>query len=713
MFKSLKLKNFRQHTNAEFNFTAGLNVIKGNPEAGKSALLEGIAYALSGARSLREPLALTVTWGQKEGSLSSELVFCINGVDYRVTRSKAGAELYVGPRLVVTGQTEVTKYCETLLGASADTTSKMMMANQTALRGALSDGPAATVALIESLANFSLIDEIVELVQTKLPTGNTKALEGQIALLADQIKDTPADETGDAQAKVTSAQLAADASAGKVALLAADLAALQPEHTRLAALQQTFERAEWDVVAANNDRLKAEINLIKELPPEVDQSAIEALSKDLEVASNWAAAEKLHQALTNLPPCDEWEGDSESLAEAISDIDKNFTKVKAVKDEQKANLAQARSDLRAHQTKLINDKVCAFCHKDLSDVPEVLAFNATWTPKIKAAETEVARLNALIEQPDNLADLQSERADLVAVQKAAAARVVVYRNAAAYASFDEAFVPARWTWTGPDLSVPVDLAKLQKQLASLKADAAQRERLIGSQQTAQAALDKALEVLGEREAAVGPAKAAAVGWEEVSGSVAKLTVQLDELKAAKFAVDHDLTSAQVELRHARALHRQRLDAFQLLVGQHTTAVQTLKDTGFNNAMLQKLRTAKPQVADKLWGMVLASVSKYFTSIRGTAGVVTRVDNSFQVNGQSIGGLSGSTLDSLGLAIRIALTKTFLPNTRFMTLDEPTAACNEERSTAMLGVIATADFDQVLLVTHSDLADSFASQVIQL
>ena len=71
------------------------------------------------------------------------------------------------------------------------------------------------------------------------------------------------------------------------------------------------------------------------------------------------------------------------------------------------------------------------------------------------------------------------------------------------------------------------------------------------------------------------------------------------------------------------------------------------------------------------------------------------------------------LDALGLAIRIALTKTFLPNNDFLILDEPAAACDDEREMNMLGVITTAGFDQVLLVTHSPLADAFADKVVAL
>ena len=183
MFKQLKLTNFRKVTDNTMVFGEGLNVIRGPNEASKSTRIEALAYAMFGARSLREPLDACVSWGLPVGSLKVELDFAVNGVDYKVKRGKSGAELFVGPKLIVTGQTEVTKFIEGLLGASADAATKLMMASQSALRGALADGPAAAVALIESLANFDLISQITELVQEKLPNGNTVALQSRIDTL--------------------------------------------------------------------------------------------------------------------------------------------------------------------------------------------------------------------------------------------------------------------------------------------------------------------------------------------------------------------------------------------------------------------------------------------------------------------------------------------------------------------------------------------------
>ena len=84
-----------------------------------------------------------------------------------------------------------------------------------------------------------------------------------------------------------------------------------------------------------------------------------------------------------------------------------------------------------------------------------------------------------------------------------------------------------------------------------------------------------------------------------------------------------------------------------------------------------------------------------------------------VDGHAVATLSGSTKDILGLAIRIALLKTFLPRCSMLVLDEPAAACDNGREAALIGTVATAQFDTVLYVTHSDMADASANQLVAL
>ena len=66
MLKNLKLNNFRSLRSNSFDFSHGLQVVRGSNEAGKSTLLEAMLYALYGSRSLRNSLANTVTYGEKD-----------------------------------------------------------------------------------------------------------------------------------------------------------------------------------------------------------------------------------------------------------------------------------------------------------------------------------------------------------------------------------------------------------------------------------------------------------------------------------------------------------------------------------------------------------------------------------------------------------------------------------------------------------------------
>ena len=83
----------------------------------------------------------------------------------------------------------------------------------------------------------------------------------------------------------------------------------------------------------------------------------------------------------------------------------------------------------------------------------------------------------------------------------------------------------------------------------------------------------------------------------------------------------------------------------------------LGSLSFNNNLVKRLRAIRPIITNKVWSSVLASVSVMFSQMRGEPSVVTKETSGFFVNGQAVASLSGSTLDLLGLALRVALTAT--------------------------------------------------------
>jgi hypothetical protein len=372
--------------------------------------------------------------------------------------------------------------------------------------------------------------------------------------------------------------------------------------------------------------------------------------------------------------------------------------------EEQAIISQAKVALAELRGRLIKETHCAFCDKDLTDVPEVVQRNSSLAPQIDAAlaQTSTARL----------AELNATYAELATLNQRASSVLQVYQACAKYVKLDNGYYPPRFTWVGPDVSVGVN-AKAAQQLATLKQRVLAREQALGRLQEASGSLDAHAVRAKVLESDLNAAKDAA---EASAGALKAHAVLLDASEAAVMALGRArqaVTQAEQALKHAEDLVAVRQKARDALQTQLAEDKALLVQTHFNNALIKKLRGARPQVADKLWSLVLATVSKYFSAVRGTPSRVTRNDNGFQVDGQGIGGLSGSTLDALGLAIRIALTKTFLPNTRWLTLDEASAAMDDEREAAMVGCVATAGFDQIIWVTHSAAVESFATTVIQL
>ena len=133
----------------------------------------------------------------------------------------------------------------------------------------------------------------------------------------------------------------------------------------------------------------------------------------------------------------------------------------------------------------------------------------------------------------------------------------------------------------------------------------------------------------------------------------------------------------------------------------------------NNALMTKLKKIKPAVTDHLWNLVLSAVGAFFSQLRGEPSVVTKGPAGFLVNGHSASSLSGSGLDILALAIRVALTKTFIPHASFMTLDEPAHGCDIDRTGNVLGFLASAGLQQVILASHDELSEAVANKVIYL
>lgn len=720
MLKKLELRNFRKHTDLSIEFGNGLNVIRGSNEAGKSTILEAALYALYGAKALRNSLAETVTWGQKENALGVTLVIRASGIDYTFTRSKGGAECNYaaeldGYQLVpkkVTGHAEVSAFASTLLGADVKTASALMLASQSGLRGALDDGPTAVSGLMSKLADFDLIDTMLERAQARLLLGSDGPLRAKIeAAQADieQANDNlPADDM--VPTLRNRAQLAEqDLKAREAELTQRLIPAVEAAHAEYSRVLEHNRKRE--AIAGDIGNLQNKVTMLQGLIDRDRQVVAAAPSGEslLEVQQQITKAESYmemfsaHRMVTALPPYPElfWEGTREAFFDALTAAES----ATAVAQSKFDATRRERQALDKEKMDLSQGK-CRVCGSVLQSEDAIREHNAKVDEQINAKLREIEVLDKeRLARAGEVANLRTVSAKANQFETAAQK----LRNSPWPVAIDDTVYPPRITWTGEAPGAAPNLQALNTRLRDLQRaerEAAHSQGRISANEAElrevrkqiegqQAVLEKLLPL---DELAPGNAYTAALAaQQDWTGAIEVARVALRNAQEVLAKAERDEAAARAQLEQARKRYREYQD--------------DLKALTFNNALVKKLKTIKPAITDMLWNKTLAAVSNFFSQMRGEQSVVSKDNDGFKVNGQSIDSLSGSTLDVLALAIRVALTKTFVPHSTFMVLDEPAYGCDKTRTGSVLGFLAAVGFDQTLLASHDELSEAVADRVI--
>lgn len=681
MLKLLKLTNFGCHENLTVQFTEGLNVFRAANEAGKSTVLKAIAYALWGARALPAALAETVTWGKPLSSLKVELTFSVHGSDYHVKRSNSGAELTCG-ELTVTGQTETATFIGSLLGASAAVAQSTLFAAQKDIEASL--GSDAN-GLIEQLAQLDIIPALIDKVREKHPSGATKHLETQLESLV----DLAAPDSRELEV------LLADLEVAKNSLVRGQetLERLQATVT-FEVSKEPEARAELVSAARAEKRNQELLQAIRQVRiPDVpaEPAPIEPLESQYEKALQGAT---LWDAYTRFTAFDS----SICVPVVAGSTGKDLPNLRTNKSKLQSELSDLNQKCMTLELEIQTlTGTCKVCGLDYSTIESVA----------KQVDTLKGKHRQLCDERDLLsAALTEATVKLSSVEELA--RIEDFnRRALSNVEFDTTFFPAKPVWVG-DVPANVDVMQLRQSLTNAR-KLLKEYREVSEQANKQTAYLEALqkELLSLPKHDTTAASETIKTCEELRLSLAEETKKVMELQAAYRQAQKRLNDFQ---------------AWEVTVStvneRNATQRQQLQDSIANvnrvNGLLTKLREARPVVANKLWKMLTEAVSATFSEMRGTPAVVSRGEaKGFLVDGKPVAVYSGSTQDILALALRKTLVKVFLPNVDFLILDEPAAGCDENREAALIATVSNAGFSQTLLVTHSDIADSFAQTLVTL
>ena len=647
-----------------------------------------------------------MTWGKDAKSLKVSVeIEDQSGQVYTFTRSKGGAEVQKDGTVFVTGQKEVSAFAATVLGADVKTASNLMLSNQKGLRGVLDEGPKATSQVIESLANFDLFDTILEAATEKLSLGSTAPLVSRIELLKQQLEALP----DVVKPSLAAHQAQLDALTTEVESVQLTLSdTLRPQYEQALAAWRAASDIRNQAAALGKDialaqsqvaEARARVEAVAELASEPlpDFTDINARIEKARTLADRREKRTLFDSLptvTRSVPRSEWEHEVSSVE----------ARVVAARDK----ITQLKADIRVLESQRVSASVCGLCGKDVSELPEVKEKNDKLSASIEAASGEVETLTVQVK-----ADEQALKS-VPPTQAADAKLLKGARTLGNLVTVDETVIPATLTWVGGSLEDGESLSELQR----ISSDLTVRQKRI-------------LEAIGQRDAHTATLVAAEARAKTLEDQLNALVTVSDRefegLEAEYLGMANRISAAETKVREIEEQRRNLQHSFDLAVKQYEGAAQvkdgilaqiaqTQKDietTDFNNALVRKVRAARPIVANKLWNIVLTLVSQQFTKMRGVPSTVTRGSEGFLVNGKGINGLSGSALDLLGLAVRTALVRTFVPGCSMMVLDEPAAACDDNRSMSLLSFIAASNFDQVILITHEDVSESFAANLIQL
>lgn len=728
MLNEITLRCFRQHAERTFTFGPGLNAIRGENEAGKTTVLEAYLYFCFGTAALRESLEDVVTYDCPLSKLRVDVTMEHLGVTYTGYRGKSGAEVNFGNEKVV-GQREVTRFFENLFGADAKTAGKLMFASQKALAESLKAGPTEAGRLIEDLANFDVLDQVIEAIQRRRPTGLTAAVESRVETLKAQLVEEPVEDLAPLRHQLDEANIKhsiaqTEFTSVKEKLDELDVDAARATLARRDALNHAAEIGHADLKVLDQA-------LATELPVAPTNAEMDAARRAVEAEKSLGQARAMHATLTQTDTEMLWDEPLEALEKAILDneaaqlpLQQRRVGITSSLAELGQKLASQVTEMRVQVTKLegqlIKETTCSLCQKDLSDVPEVVRINSSINTQIEAAKASAESAAAVLretitklekerDQVDmKLADLAGDLKELQAVVKANNRVEMIYAQAGDLITVDRSVVPGRWTWAGPDVT-----AAARPDVAGVLVALEQRARAATQAATRREEQQKQRDRLAERLEAEKAecAQLQVTEAEDTLVQLKQLSYDFQQAQSVLMQRQADVNKLAGDLSTKEALAAQRARALAQTREQLAAAEKELADMQRFNALLKKVRAARPEITNKLWNIVLGATSKYFTDVRGEPSKITRGDGIFRCNNRPVAGLSGSAEDMLGLAMRISLTRTFLPGVGMLLLDEPAAACSDSREARMLGMLSTLQFDQTLIVSHSDATDAFADRII--
>ena len=717
MILNVTLTNFRQHKNLHVDFSSGVTVVRGENEGGKTTLLEAIMFAMFGVSACRNN-DLT-TWDEAKSSHKVQLNFVGSDSEtYRIIRSQRSAELVCtgSTNLMVSGQTDVTAKVEELLGLKPGVGEQLMFVGQGSTRGILAKGGQAdAIKMIESLAELDLVEKLITLLQDNFNTGG-RFTEQSLATTNERIDFHEATLKGlpDLQELILkkktdlSVELdAANALKSETQTKVTKLTKLRDQASESMSKVRAVHSAwtDYQVLMANLRARAGQLkkNLEKPLPEALEPLDYEQVVAHREKLERDIAATLASKEVGDYHCGEEVYSNREVVAQLLAQAVKGET-------DTRGEVSVFRSKIKDLEKEIseLGDGICKSCGTELRDADAIAKHGEELEQRKQDLERDLGGaefiLNQIVEQVKRFKKLDNYPVPKV--------DPVFWETDGKW--------PPTFTWVGGKVegSTRQTLADYNSMVREHEYGVEDYNKAVREHEAYKVQLnDVDTEVL----TIVKPEEISNEMMDNIQADYQRLVDDVDTANGELLSASRRVQTAESQLENV--MNDPEISALQEEKRVNTTNLEhyrqrledlkaEAKDMEVNKDMLKFLRQVKPQIADQVWNEICLQVSSFFSQMRGQESVVTR-DGGFLVDGKNVPSLSGSTLDMLGLAIRVALTKTFLPTTTMLLLDEPFAACDEDRQARALAFLTQCGFEQVVIITHEESTQAVADHLISL
>ena len=692
---SLSLTNFQKHRSFQGQFSDGLNLIVGPNWAGKTTLLRAVTYALFGSAAIDVKVPRLVTAG--ETRMQVELVFEIDGLAYRIKRTKNAATISSDGQELATGQTQVTAYVEKLLQRSAKHFMHFNVVQQEDAQQLLKLGGAKLSKMLNEVTGIDLIDQVtacasLQFTEHKWAIPEQQTAAAEFARLQKEREEAEShyqsligrlqkEETADRQSKEEVKRLEVEVDQLERALIAAERVKVRRAELlgQLNAVKGSISRFEAQLEPVDLEALQRLY--------ERSQEATRGYEKSLDVQRELKRLRKRSSDLTielqRLPT------DTE-LQQIITSIDV------ASLDQEKTKHDEAlfkAKDLVSRLEKQKSGAVCPTCQRPYVDLDvhrleqrlegarkSLDSAISQRTKFLSDLEKEVGRLTLAKDQLEQRAKQKIELDETVKkVDEIAQTPIPVFEEVEriqaeylkAYSAYQNQAAKQREIQ-----ALEEEQQRILKELNQIKVEHVDESSLVAARQQLSAARAK-------RET---------------------LVEQLSQFRSMKKQYVEYFSSTDVAISAAhRKLHEVREKA-------------TLADK--LNRLMKYLRKNRDRYSQQIWDQLLSYTSSFIAeATNGDTSQLTRsadgefvyVENGVEFPAELCSGMQGAIL---GVSLKLALGAALGAKGGVLLLDEATAGGTDENSLLFTSLLKQYG-RQVVLVTHRSADAVSADNVIEL